>query len=62
MGLPTQRSLNRDLHSGLDDGRSRHPNPNWGGAALNDRDVNLTWTALQGCSPVQGLRNTAPGY
>jgi hypothetical protein len=31
MGLPTQRRLNGDLDSGLDDGRSRQLNPNWGG-------------------------------
>jgi hypothetical protein len=62
MGLPTQRSLNLGLDSGLDDGRSRHPHPNWGGVVLDDRDMDRTWNALHGCSPVQGRQNSVQGY
>ncbi|WP_063728924.1 hypothetical protein [Streptomyces sp. RTd22] len=62
MGLPTQRSLNTDLDSGLGDGRTRRPHPNWGGVTLDDRDMDRTWNALHGYSPVPGRRGTAQLY
>jgi hypothetical protein len=63
MGLPTQRRLNGDLDSGLDDGRSRQLNPNWGGDTSADLDsLERTWHALHGSSPVQGRHGSAQGY
>lgn len=63
MGLPTQRRLNGDLDSGLDDGRSRQLNPNWGGDTSADLDsLDRTWTALHGSAPVQGRRGSIQGY
>ncbi|MFC8428457.1 hypothetical protein [Streptomyces sp. NPDC057253] len=63
MGLPNQRSLNGDLDNGLDDGRSRQINPNWGGDTSNDLDsMDRTWNALHGCSSVQGRQGSVRGY
>jgi hypothetical protein len=58
MGLPTQRSLNGDLDSGLGDGRIRHPNPSWGGARISEQDLDRAWSALHGHAPVQGRQGS----
>jgi hypothetical protein len=63
MGLPAQRPLNGDLDNGLDDGRSRQTNPNWGGDTSGEYELlDNTWRALHGRTSVQGRRGTLDYY
>ncbi|MGD6750278.1 hypothetical protein [Streptomyces sp. BH105] len=61
MGLPTQRPLNRDLDSGLGDGRVRNEHPNWGGIPHDDNGMDRTWNALHGRAPLQGRYGSVYG-